>query len=59
MISLHCTCVEAVNWLTGIYSNLSDSASGMNSLCDEIDLSQFCQHVRASLSTAANKDHLQ
>ena len=31
--------------LTGIYTNLSNGASGVNSLCDEIDLSQFCQHV--------------
>jgi len=36
--------------LTGIYTNLSNSAAGVNSLCDEIDLSQFCQHVRSPLT---------
>jgi len=34
----------------GIYTNLSNSAAGVNSLCDEIDLSQFCQHVRSPLT---------
>lgn len=29
----------------GVYTNMSNGGSGLNSLCDEIDLSQFCQHV--------------
>ena len=46
-VSVHYAVLRCM-W-TGIYSNMSDGVSGMNSLCDEIDLSQFCQHVYNSL----------
>lgn len=29
----------------GIYTNTTQSVTSVNSLCDEVDLSQFCQHV--------------
>jgi len=43
--STDCLTDYVVCMLSGVYSNMSDGMSGVNSLCDEIDLSQFCQHV--------------
>jgi len=37
-----------IMYITGIYKNFTEGLVS-DALCDEVDLSQFCQHVRQSL----------